>query len=117
MYCGTPSVTTSIGAEGMHDNLPWNGVIEDDSTSFVKQAVKSYTDKSLWEASQQNGITIINNIYDKEKLGKLFIDTIICLQENLSEHRKQNFLGSLLQRETMQATKYMSKWIEEKHNK
>ena len=44
MQCGTPSVTTSIGAEGMHANLNWNGFIEDDSSSFVKSAIKLYTD-------------------------------------------------------------------------
>jgi len=27
MQFGTPSITTEIGAEGMHDKLAWNGII------------------------------------------------------------------------------------------
>ena len=27
MLYGIPSVTTSIGAEAMHDDLPWNGSV------------------------------------------------------------------------------------------
>ena len=115
MECGTPSVTTSIGAEGMHDNLPWNGFIEDDFEQFANKAVELYSYEILWKKSQQKGITIINSIYDKEKLAASFIDKVIELQNNLEAHRTDNFIGSLLQHQTLQATKYMSKWIEEKN--
>jgi len=115
MICGTPSVTTNIGAEGMHDNLPWNGFVVDDFTLFSEKAIQLYTDKSLWEQSQKNGIEIINQIYDKEKKGQLFINQTKGIQVNLASHRTQNFLGNLLQHQTLQATKYMSKWIEEKN--
>ncbi|MCH3884178.1 glycosyltransferase family 4 protein [Tenacibaculum aquimarinum] len=115
MICGTPSITTSIGAEGMHDNLAWNGFVEDSFTQFSGKAIQLYTDKVLWKKSQQKGVKIINQIYDKEKIGAPFIKIIKELQENLESHRTQNFLGSLLQHKTMQATKYMSKWIEEKN--
>ncbi|WP_405414854.1 hypothetical protein [Maribacter sp. Asnod1-A12] len=37
------------------------------------------------------------------------------LQKHLFTHRKQNFTGTLLQHQTMTATKFMSKWIEEKN--
>ncbi|WP_428740746.1 glycosyltransferase [Tenacibaculum sp.] len=117
MECGTPSATTSIGAEGMHDNLPWNGFIEDDFEQFANKAVELYSYEILWKKSQQKGITIINSIYDKEKLTTSFIDKVIELQNNLEAHRTDNFIGSLLQHQTLQATKYMSKWIEEKNKK
>ncbi len=115
MECGTPSVTTSIGAEGMHENLPWNGFIEDDFEKFANKAIELYTYDILWKKSQQKGIAIINTIYDKEKLAFSFINKIKEIQENLETHRTQNFLGSLLQHQTLQATKFMSKWIEEKN--
>ena len=115
MLCGTPSVTTKIGAEGMHNNLPWNGFIEDNFTEFSNKAVQLYTDKNIWETSQKNGIDIINTIYGKEKHGKLFFDKIDTIQQNLETHRICNFMGSVLQHQTLQATKYMSKWIEEKN--
>ncbi|MGQ3677043.1 glycosyltransferase [Tenacibaculum discolor] len=117
MECGIPSVTTSIGAEGMHGNLPWNGFIEDDFEKFANKAIELYTYDILWKKSQQKGIAIINSIYDKEKLAFSFVNKIKEIQENLETHRTQNFLGSLLQHQTLQATKFMSKWIEEKNKK
>jgi glycosyltransferase involved in cell wall biosynthesis len=116
MICGTPSITSEIGAEGMHNTLPWNGFVTEDYSDFSEKAVELYTDKKLWKESQKNGIEIINQIYDKEKLGELFINQIKEIQQNLVEHRTQNFLGSLLQHQTLQATKYMSKWIEVKNS-
>lgn len=115
MVCGTPSITTKIGAEGMHSNFSWNGCITDDFEGFSNKAIELYTDETLWEQSQKKGVEIINQIYDKEKLSLPFINQIIRLQENLENHRTYNFLGSLLQHQTLQATKYMSKWIEAKN--
>ena len=115
MLCGTPSVTSNIGAEGMHDGFNWNGFIEDDSETFSNKAVTLYSDEKLWEEFQLNGIEIVNAIYDKEKIEKPFVEHIKKIQENIIEHRQNNFLGSLLQHQTLQATKYMSKWIEAKN--
>ncbi len=115
MICGAPSMTTSIGAEGMHDDLPWNGFIEDDLEVFAVEAVTLYSNKSIWNQSQENGIKIINHLYDKDSLGQKLIDRIKGLQQNLREHRRQNFIGSLLQHHTLQSTKYLSKWIEAKN--
>lgn len=116
MICGTPSVTTNIGAEGMHNNLPWSGFIKDDFKQFSERAIELYSDKGIWNSAQENGIKIINTIYDKEKIGLPFVNRIIELQQNLEHHRTHNFLGSLLQHQTLQATKYMSKWIEAKNS-
>ena len=116
MLCGTPSVTTSIGAEGMHDGFDWNGFVIDDLNEFLKKTIQLYSDEKLWKKFQENGVEIINTIYDKNKIEIPFINRVKNIQENLETHRTQNFLGSLLQHQTLQATKYMSKWIEEKNN-
>ena len=115
MLCGTPSVTTTIGVEGMAGNFPWNGFVADDFSNFTLKAVELYTNKPVWEQAQLNGIDIINSIYSKEKNAPLFFSKIEDIQTNLEKHRTTNFLGSLLQHQTLQATKYMSKWIEEKN--
>ena len=115
MICGTPSVTTEIGAEGMCDRFPWNGFVENDFSDFALISAELYRNKNMWKSHQLTGAEIINEIYDKEKLGVLFINQIKEIQENLEEHRTHNFLGSLLQHKTLQATKYMGKWIEEKN--
>ncbi|CAL2107251.1 Glycosyltransferase involved in cell wall biosynthesis [Tenacibaculum sp. 190524A02b] len=115
MICGTPSITTNVGAEGMHGNLPWNGGIEENFERMAEKAVELYNNKVTWIKAQQNGVAIINSIYDKEIIGSPFISFIEDLYSRLEKHRQQNFLGNLLQHHTMQATKYMSKWIEEKN--
>ena len=116
MICGTPSVTTEIGTEGMCGNFPWNGFIEDNFSDFALMSAQLYKNKSMWENAQETGADIINFSYDKEKIGPSFINKIKEIQENLEAHRTQNFLGSLLQHQTLQATKYMSKWIEVKNS-
>ena len=115
MLCGTPSVTSTIGVEGMAGDFPWNGFVADDFSYFALKAVELYTNKPVWEQAQLNGIDIINSIYSKEKNAPLFFSKIEDIQTNLEKHRTTNFLGSLLQHQTLQATKYMSKWIEEKN--
>jgi glycosyltransferase involved in cell wall biosynthesis len=115
MLCGTPSVTTTIGVEGMAGDFPWNGFVADDFSNFALKAVELYTNKPVWEQAQLNGIDIINSIYSKEKNGHLLFSKVEEIQTNLENHRTANFLGSLLQHQTLQATKYMSKWIEEKN--
>lgn len=116
MICGTPSITTTIGAEGMCGNFPWNGFIEDDFSDFALLSAEIYRNKATWENAQKTGVEIINYIYNKEKLSTPFIQQITEIQKNLEQHRTQNFLGSLLQHQTLQATKYMSKWIESKNS-
>ena len=115
MLCGTPSVTTTIGVEGMAGDFPWNGFVVDDFSNFALKSAELYTNKPFWEQAQLNGIDIINSIYSKEKNGHLFFSKIEDIQTNLEKHRVSNFLGSMIQHQTLQATKYMSKWIEEKN--
>lgn len=115
MICGTPSVTTTIGAEGMCGNFPWNGFIEDNFSDFALMSAEIYRNKNMWKQYQEIGKEIINHIYDKEKSSAPFINQIITIEQNLEQHRTYNFLGSLLQHQTLQATKYLSKWIEAKN--
>jgi glycosyltransferase involved in cell wall biosynthesis len=115
MQCGTPSITTKLGAEAMHGNLPWSGEVADSPEDFAQAAVKLYTDKPAWETAQINGVSIINQIYPKEKLGKEFIQRITGLQSNLESHRQQNFIGSMLMHHSMRSTEFMSRWIEAKN--
>lgn len=115
MQFGTPSVTTNIGAEAMHHKLPWNGFIEDDPIKFAFKAIELYSNEKLWESAQQNGVEIINACYSKEKYEKKLLNKIKNIQKNLVAHRLQNFIGALLMHHTLQGTKYMSKWIEEKN--
>jgi glycosyltransferase involved in cell wall biosynthesis len=115
MQCGTPSITTSIGSESMHGDMPWNGFITDDVADFVDTAVQLYQDKEIWGKGQQNGIEIINQRYAKRLFESDFRTKIEFLRSNLQQHRLNNFMGAMLQHHTLKSTKYMSRWIEEKN--
>ena len=115
MLNGTPSVTTSIGAEGMHGELPWNGFIEDDFQKFAEKAEELFTDKDTWSFAQKNGVEIINKHYNKETLENEFLTLIGDVYADLKQHRNQNFTGKMLLHHSLQSSKYMSKWIEEKN--
>jgi glycosyltransferase involved in cell wall biosynthesis len=115
MLYGTPSITTSIGAEGMHGNLPFSGVIEDTVESFANASVALYTQQNVWLKYQQYGFDIIESRFQKDLFSEAFKQRLINLLSNITKHRKHNFLGQILQHQTLQSTKYMSKWIEEKN--
>lgn len=117
MLCGTPTVTTSIGAEGMNGGLPWNGIIADEPETFADGAVELYTNKDLWKQSVKNGNEIVKQRFDKKLFEASFLNKLDDLQKNLALHRNNNFTGSMLMHHTMQSTKFMSRWIEEKNRK
>ena len=117
MQYGSPSVTTSIGAESMHADLDWNGSILDDPQQFADASVGLYQDEIFWKQSQQNGFTIIKQRYLKELFEEEFKTRLSLLLLNLEQHRRNNFLGQMLLHHTLQSTKYMSRWIEEKNRK
>jgi len=117
MKTGTPSVTTTIGAEGMHGNLAWNGSITDNWDEFVQAAVELHQNQTTWHNAQQNGIKLLQTFYKKEVLQNQLKDRLHQLRIALETHRQSNFIGKLLQQQTMSSTKYMAKWIEEKNRK
>ena len=115
MEYGTPSVTTSIGAEAMCDNLPWNGFIEDDYSNFISKVVELYSNQEVWEEAVENGYKIINYKFLFSIYKSKFLDVIDHLQTSLESHRKTNFIGQMLQYHTLRSTEFMSRWIEEKN--
>ena len=115
MIMQTPSVTTAVGSEGMHESLPWSGIIADDIETFIKSAVKLYSDKELWKEAQKNGTTLLHNLYESQTLGSKLIEKILNVEENLTQHRLNNFTGAMLKHHSMMSTKYMSQWIAEKN--
>ncbi|MBK5208541.1 MAG: glycosyltransferase [Flavobacteriaceae bacterium] len=115
MQFGAPSITTNLGAEAMHNKLPWNGFITDDPNEFALKSIELYTNEKLWINAQKNGIEIINRFFSKEKYEKRLLSRIKGISKNKEKHQLKNFIGAMLQHHTIQSTKYMSKWIEEKN--
>ncbi|RRQ47101.1 glycosyltransferase [Chryseobacterium sp. SC28] len=117
MKLGLPNVTSSVGAEAMHENLPWNGFIEDIEEAFVDKAIELYQDERIWNQAQENGYKIIDSLFRKELFAGSFINKVLEIENNLENHRTENYLSKILQHHQLNSTKYMSRWIEEKNKK
>lgn len=115
MIMQTPSVTTSIGSEGMHDQEPWPGIITDEMTEFVEAAVTLYNVEEAWLSAQKNALSLLHAQYDSHLLGSKLINKITETEKNLTQHRLNNFTGAMLKHHTMTSTKYMSQWIAAKN--
>jgi glycosyltransferase involved in cell wall biosynthesis len=117
MISQTPSITTSVGSEGMSEQELWPGVITDDTTEFADAAVKLYNNEQDWISAQENGVSLLKAQYDGKLLGDQLITNITEVEENLDQHRLNNFTGAMLKHHSMKSTQYMSQWIAEKNTK
>ncbi|MEM7085515.1 MAG: glycosyltransferase family 4 protein [Bacteroidota bacterium] len=115
MRNGTPSVTTGIGAEGIQGILPFAGEVKDEATEFISACVRLYSEEKAWEQAQENGFQIIASRFQKKTFSEGFKQKLKHLQQHLDAHREFNFMGRILEHQSMRATTYMSKWIEEKN--
>ncbi len=115
MQSGTPSVTTSVGAEGMQGGWSWPGAIEDDFKIFAKASISFYKKEEKWSQAQQQGATLLKANFNKADFEGDLINRINALRAGLQVHRTHNFTGLMLQHHAMRSTKFMSKWIEEKN--
>lgn len=115
MQCGTPSVTTGVGAEGIAGELAWNGFIENEPKAFAHAAVHLYQDENIWNTAQCRGFKIVNTRFLKTAFEASFSKRLSELRENLGEHRRKNFIGAMLQHHQHKSTYFMSKYIELKN--
>lgn len=117
MLAGTPSITTSVGAEAMHGELDWCGTIEDEPEAFVEAAIAIYRDQQLWHTAQQRGFEIVRQRFNKDKNGAALIKRINEMRERLASDRQENFIGTMLRHHHHRSTEFMSRWIELKNSK
>ncbi|EDM43956.1 putative glycosyltransferase [unidentified eubacterium SCB49] len=111
MFYGTPAVTTSIGAEGMYGVGVHAGGVEDEVAQFVNRAVLLHEQEEDWLLSQQDGFTILNTRFNTDLHSQSLLRQIQHISETIKAHRASNFMGQILQQQSMQAAKYLSKWI------
>ena len=126
--CGTPAVTTPIGAEGMYgaEAITEPGadaihtavapaVICDELDSFVEQAVRLYTQPDDWQALADIGPELIPKRFDVVEHSQRLMDRIGQLQTDIKQHRQAHFYGMMLRHHSMKSTQYMAQWIEAKN--
>ncbi len=115
MRCGTPSVTSTIGAEGMLLGKDWPGRVEDEEDAFVHAAVDLYSEEARWNDVQMHCTDLINGAFNGKGHVLLFWNRMDHLMAELEQHRRANFMGGMLWHHSTRSTEYMSKWIEAKN--
>jgi glycosyltransferase involved in cell wall biosynthesis len=115
MRCGTPSITTDIGAESMQGDFAWGGLIENNAEQIATAAVKLYSDEILWQKSQQQGSTILQQYFGVLDHSSALVERVDLLRMNIVKERQQNFIGAMLRHHSLKSTQYMSQWIEAKN--
>ncbi|MCA4964465.1 glycosyltransferase [Pseudomonas sp. Y24-6] len=115
MLCGTPNVTTPVGAEGMHGLEPWPGAITRTAQAFADSAVQLHNDRTCWLDAQAKGLQLLGLRYRQAEHGPALISRIEECRRNLGSIRRDNFTGSMLRHHQHKSTQYMSQWIEAKN--
>ena len=116
MACGTPSITTTIGAEGMAENSnDWGGVVTNNWDDFAEAAVALYDNESSWHQAVEKGEKLFNSQFTNFQLLDDLLSMLHNLKDKLENHRLKNFTGAMLMHHRLQSTKFMSKWIAAKN--
>jgi hypothetical protein len=116
MLCGTPNVTTPIGAEAMHGDHSWPGAVTRTAQEFADCAVQLYRDEALWNVARQTGESLLAQRYQQSEHGPALIEKIQFYKAHLTQLRKENFVGNMLRHHHHKSTQYMAQWIEAKNS-
>ncbi|MEW9798639.1 glycosyltransferase [Alteromonas sp. CYL-A6] len=114
MALGTPSVTTSIGAEGIASATDWPGAVSDDADEFAREAVALYTDPARWQHAQAATQPCIAQYLNQPDADTL-LARLDALLKDPDAFRRARYLQGMLWHHTLRSTQYMSQWIEAKN--
>jgi len=118
MMCGTPSVTTDIGAESMRyseHSSAWGGAIANTPQEMADAAVRLYQQKACWQTASDFGIAHVRSKYQAQPLKAALTVALNKVLDNLILHRQQNFIGAMLNHHHHKSTQYMAQWIAAKN--
>ena len=65
---------------------------------------------------QLNGFQVVNERFNKNQFQQKLATIIEETTKQLHNKRLNNFVGQMLMHHSLQSTKFMSKWIEEKNS-
>lgn len=111
---GTPTITTSIGAEGLMPSDDWAGNICPDDSSFIDAAINLYQNEQAFTKAQATGGDILRH-FDCRHWNPALLEALEKTKANLTTHREQNFTGKMMLHHQHLSTRYMAKWIEAKN--
>ena len=114
MRCGTPSVTTEIGAEGMQSDAAWCGRIANTAQQIADAAVGLYLEPQWWQEAQQQGYQLLQQKFAVSQHSARIWQQLQHVRMTLEQQRQTNFTGLMLRHHAHRSTKFMGQWIEAK---
>jgi hypothetical protein len=116
MESGTPSVSTSIGLEGiLGPDCPWGCAISEDPDPIAATAIQLYQRQQSWQDCQAAGLKILKRRFDRSHWWGQLPKVIQWAQADMATRRSANFIGQMLHHHQHRSTEYMSRWIEAKN--
>jgi glycosyltransferase involved in cell wall biosynthesis len=112
---GSAVVTSVIGAEGIGDSNNFGGYIYKDEAQFLEFARAVYSQEEEWTKAVNDGLELLATSFNRESFKREFSAVLAELTANLTAFRNQNTFGQILWHQSLQSTKYLSKWIQEKN--
>jgi len=113
--CGTPAVTTAIGAEGMYSPGSEAALVANSAEDFIQQAVALYQDEAQWRILQANGLNLIRSRFSFAEHAPRLQQRLAAICKNIQAHRQQHFYSMMLRHHSLKSTQYMAQWIEAKN--
>lgn len=114
MICGTPSVTTPVGAEGMRCDGQWPGAVASSAVGLAEAAVALHEDDAHWHAAQARAQHCLSSGFAFDAHASSLTQRLVALRDNLCAHRAFNFTGAMLRHHQHKSTRYLAQWIEAK---
>ena len=105
-----PVVGTSIAWEGLTDTSM-------DLNNLLNQCKDLYTTPIVWQKNVQDTLKLFKDKFDSSTINLAVQNDFFKVYNNLTQHRNQNYWQKILLQNQLNATKFMSKWIEEKNKK
>jgi len=112
---GTPSMMTVVGAEGIIPATGFDTCLADTPEEFAAKAVALYTDEAGWIDAQTAMKDIYNTEFDQAIHHDRLHKQLKILLSSVEAMRQRNIVGRMLQHQSLNSQKYMSKWIEVKN--
>jgi glycosyltransferase involved in cell wall biosynthesis len=116
MKAATPVAMTTIAAEGMFENTATYGFVDDDPVNYAQKCLQLYNSESEWQSVSLENSHILKSNY----LGSAFAKALLTKTSQLISYKspeinRNNFSSKMLNYHSNKATKFMSKWIEERN--
>ena len=111
MRFGLPSVTTSVGCEGIADVAGWPGAVSDSVDEMALSAIALYQSEALWKQAQIKIESVLKSRFMNPQFVLEMQQKLFEISSELDSHRRKNWIGGMLQMHSQKSYTYLSKWI------